>query len=53
MAGQDAQPTGAEHADQDVDPFRDDTGAIRPEFLHRVTDSIRHHDSAVLHDLIA
>ncbi len=54
MAGQDAQATAPEHAipDQDVDPFRDDTGAIRPEFLDRVTDAIRHHDSAVLHDLI-
>ncbi len=54
MAGQDAQATAPEHAipEQDVDPFRDDTGAIRSEFLDQVTDAIRHHDSAVLHDLI-
>jgi magnesium transporter len=32
--------------------FRDETGAIRPDFLDRVSDAVRHHDSAVLRDLV-
>lgn len=32
--------------------LRDETGAIRPDYLDRVTDAIRHHDSAVLRDLV-
>lgn len=39
-------------ADPDGDALRDATGAIRPEFLERVSDAVRHHDSAVLRDLV-
>ena len=35
-----------------ADAFRDETGAIRPQFLDRVSDAVRHHDSAVLRELV-
>ncbi|MFN3351494.1 magnesium transporter [Pseudorhodoplanes sp.] len=35
-----------------ADEFRDETGAIREDFLNRVSDAIRHHDSAILRDLV-
>jgi magnesium transporter len=38
--------------DTDGDAVRDATGAIRPAFLERVSDAVRHHDSAVLRDLV-
>jgi magnesium transporter len=34
------------------DALRDDAGAIRPEFLERVSDAVRHHDSAVLREVV-
>lgn len=54
MAEQDAHEAGTDHAAPDVsgNSFRDETGAIRVELLDRVTDAIRHHDSAVLNDLV-
>ena len=54
MAGQDAHEAETDHADPGLgtDSFRDETGAIRAELLERVTDAIRHHDSAVLNGLI-
>ena len=32
--------------------FRDEAGALRQDFLDRVSDAVRHHDSAVLRDLV-
>lgn len=54
MAGQDAHEADVDHADPNMETgsFRDDTGAIRPEILERVTDAIRHHDSAVLKNVV-
>lgn len=54
MAGQDAHEANVDHADPNMETgsFRDDTGAIRPEILERVTDAIRHHDSAVLKNVV-
>jgi len=49
-----AQPREMDRADSrsSADEFRDETGAIRPEFLDRVSDAVRHHDSAVLRELV-
>jgi magnesium transporter len=54
MAGQDAHEADVDRPDPspDANSFRDDTGAIRPEILERVTDAIRQHDSAALNDLV-
>jgi magnesium transporter len=54
MVEQDAQATGTDRVDLNAahDRFRDETGAIRPDFLERVSDAVRHHDSAVLRDLV-
>jgi magnesium transporter len=54
MDEQDAQRSGTDRAGGAApdDTFRDETGAIRADFLDRVTDAIRHHDSAVLRDLV-
>jgi magnesium transporter len=54
MAGQDAHEADVDHADLKVGAgsFRDDTGAIRPDILNRVTDAIREHNGSALNDLI-
>ncbi len=54
MVGQDAHEADVDRPDPspDADSFRDDTGAIRPEILERVTDAIRQHDSAALNELV-
>ncbi|MFZ5693731.1 MAG: magnesium transporter MgtE N-terminal domain-containing protein, partial [Pseudomonadota bacterium] len=39
-------------ADTGGDVLRDADGAIRPDFIERVSDAVRHHDSAVLRDLV-
>lgn len=54
MAEHDMQAKETERADvrSPADEFRDETGAIREDFLNRVSDAIRHHDSAILRDLV-
>jgi magnesium transporter len=54
MVDQDAQASRMERADRPApgSEFRDETGAIHAGYLDRVTDAIRHHDSAVLRDLV-
>jgi magnesium transporter len=52
MVEQNAQAKETDHAEMDGDVVRDAAGAIRPEFLERVSDAVRHHDSAVLRDLV-
>jgi magnesium transporter len=54
MVDQEAQVSGTDRADGPTpeDIFRDETGAIRAEYLDRISDAVRHHDSAVLRDLV-
>jgi len=52
MVEQNAQAKETDHAEMDGDVVRDAAGAIRPDFLERVSDAVRHLDSAVLRDLV-
>jgi len=55
MVDQDAQVTMRDQAIEtrgNADAFRDETGAVRADFIERVSDAVRHHDSAVVRDLV-